>query len=153
MIPLALTILRANIDRFIGQRYLMKYKAKLRISYRVTSWMVVAVYLMSIVVGAELGLSGPIFPCQYVSWQTNLATLLFFTSAVTILVQGFRNRAAAVLLPIACLLTAWPNIQRELAQQCLTPGGRVGFRAIMASICLMCLHHLIQRPSKEQASS
>ena len=69
-----------------------------------------------------------------------------------VLVQGLRNRAAPLWLATAALvgfvITAHHWLWR--VQTCYSTAGVTAFWIESAAICLMCLHHIVQRPTKRQ---
>jgi hypothetical protein len=139
----------------------------LKINHRWSSWLVIATYLVT--VGAEY-VSGshrsfapsvnlppesigfnPCMMWERIPASARIATLVWFPTFLATLTQGFRNRAAARYLPILCLLAYGPVIQHQLwrIRDCYPPIGRIGFWILVASVCVMCLHHIIQRQSKD----
>jgi len=69
-----------------------------------------------------------------------------------VFVQGLRNRAAALWLAIAALIGFAIAAHRWLwrVQTCYSMAGKNGFSIECGAVCLMCLHHIIQRPTTRQ---
>jgi hypothetical protein len=141
----------------------------MRISYRVTSALVVITYLLAFgieqiaatsraaqpIVAAEPGVErfDPCMMWEQIPAAVRISTLVWFTLLAILLVQGFRNRAVSRWLAIASLIALVPTIHHWLwrVQQCYTKLGAVDFWVCIGTVCLMCLHHLFQHPRRAAA--
>jgi hypothetical protein len=103
----------------------------MRISYRVTSALVVITYLLAFgieQIAATSRAAQPIVAAEPgVMWEqipaaVRISTLVWFTLLAILLVQGFRNRAVSRWLPIPSLIALVPTIHHWLwrVQQCYT---------------------------------
>jgi hypothetical protein len=100
-------------------------------------------------VGSEPGVErfDPCMMWEQVPATVRISTLVWFTSFLILLVQGFRNRAVPRWLAIACLIAVVPTFHHQLwrVQQCYTKLGAVDFWICIGTVCLMCLHQAFQR--------
>ena len=131
----------------------------MRISYRVTSMLVVVTYLLVSTIewvaesphAASPTVASEFDPClmlwEQVPATVRISTLVWFTSFLILLVQGFRNRAVPRWLAIACLIALVPTFHHQLwrVQQCYTKLGAVDLWICIGTVCLMCLHQTFQR--------
>jgi hypothetical protein len=81
--------------------------------------------------------------------NVRLSVLFYFVAILTILIQGFRNLTVPIWVAIAALPTFGLAVHHQLwlIRSCYTARGMVGFWIDCGAVCLMCLHHIIQRPA------
>jgi hypothetical protein len=138
----------------------------LRVSYRVTGVLVIATYLATL--GIEHfyethrtftsrndlpPLTMHFDPCTMRGETSPFIKgmiLIWLGSFSAILVQGLRNLGARMYLPIVCILAYLPILRDAFpwVRDCYTLLGLIDFLACVGSVCLMCAHHLVQRPIK-----
>jgi hypothetical protein len=141
----------------------------MRMSYRVSSMIVVVTYLLLALMEQVVGSSQPASPTRAsesgvetfnpcMMWEqipvtVRVATIVWFPSFLVLLVQGFRNRAVPRWVAAACLITIIPVINHQLwrVQQCYTKLAAVDFWICVGTVYLMCLHQLFQRPRRVAA--
>ena len=145
----------------------------MRVSYRVTSGLVIATYLLLIFSEYLFHPSRPVHdpvapvkagaiqfdPCGMWISQMPMTVIipgLFFSVSMPILlVQGMRNRSVSRWLAVASLISLGPvvNDQLWMVQHCYSTLGVVGFWVCNAAVALMCLHQIVQRPLKNISST
>jgi hypothetical protein len=131
-------------------------EGELRTSYRVTSWTAVVIFAASVCVGVFLNrFNGSDDADRF--WVPTPTTVLvaryvLFGSLIPILVMGFFNRPAPRLLAAVCLMSFARVVQFSWWEdhEFYTAVGLWAFLISVASVCVMCLHHLIQRPSAQK---
>ena len=129
----------------------------MRVSYRWSSGLVIVAYGLSLVSDSLFGMAKPAKlglgwdPCS--SWEQSrllftLSKLICTIAVPTMLVQGLRNRAAPRWLAILAFPAVFLVSQHWLwrVQSCYSTAGTTGFWVDVSALCIMCLHHIIQRP-------
>lgn len=142
-----------------------------RVSYRVTSALVVGTYALLIasnllfawlrppvappVVGAGAFQFDPCAMWDQMPATELVSNMAWFGSFTVVLVQGLRNRSAPRWLAVLCLVVLGPTINYQLwnVKHCLTTFNTVGFWVCTCEVALMCLHQIVQRPRQVTADS
>jgi len=89
-------------------------------------------------------------PCsmwEQIGWTIRLAALIWFGTFLPLFVQGLRNRTLPRFLAVVCLIAFGWSLRNQLwrVQHCQSNFG-VGVYAVwVATVALMCLHHVLQR--------
>jgi hypothetical protein len=138
----------------------------MRISYRVTSSLVILTYLLvsgiewvarqsdaaapTVVTAPGVETFDPCMMWEQIPQTVRLSTIIWFVSFLILIVQGFRNRAVPRWLAITCLVCIVPTVNHWSwrVQRCYTTLGAVDFWICIGSVCLMCLHQIFQRPRR-----
>lgn len=143
----------------------------MRFSYRMTSALFIAAYVIFVASGLlfnpslkpaiQTNLDVNVFQLDLCTmWEQvpaalRISTLLCFGSLLVLLIQGMRNRSVPRWLAIACLITLIPTVNHELwrVQQCYTTLSKVGFWVCISATVLMCFHQMFQRPDRVQMAN
>jgi len=143
---------------------------RMKISYRVTSFAVLSLFLAQILAPASFfvkpqpsalssGDGGASFDfCsawEQIGWVIHLSVLLIRLSALVwmatflpLFFQGLRNRTLPRAFAVASLIAVGPFMHNRLwwVQRCESSGGVAMFALWVAAVCAASIHHLIQRP-------
>jgi len=135
----------------------------MKISYRTSSIAVIMVFAGMFVVPESLmvrpripagsAIEGgvtfdPCFMWDQVAWTIRLAFLVWFGTFLPLLVQGLRNRTLPRLMAVVCLIAFGWSLQDQLwrVQHCQSNFGIGVYAVWVATVALMGLHHVLQRP-------
>lgn len=134
----------------------------MKISYRTSSVAVVLVFVGMFAIPESLMMRPRIstvptsdfvgfdtcFMWEQIAWTIRLAALVWFGTFLPLLVQGLRNRTLPRLIAVVCLIAFGWNIQSQLwrVQHCQSNFGIGVYAVWVATVALMCFHHVFQRP-------